>query len=104
MSGNRWASESEDHYGGRADVCARMFCGSEMPLTKRGNGSGGERFQAAQNFYGIELALIADTGGENYSPVRVGVGWIPGLDGDERERGAVDGTFFNGSGGIVFVI
>ena len=104
MSGNRRTGETEDDYGGRADVCAAMFRGSEMPEAQSGNGGGSERFQVAQNFYRIDLPLLADVGGQDHATALLGAVWIVGLDGDDRECATIGGTFRCRIGGSVFVI
>lgn len=104
MNGDDWARKSEDYYGGRAEGYAGMLCGSEMPLVQSSKGGGSERFQGAQDFYGIELALRADIGRENHAAVRFGAGGIFRLNGDKRERAALGGIFFCGIGGVFVIV
>ena len=104
VSGDDGTRKREDHYGGRAYVCACMASRCEMPLMQSSKGGGSKRFQGAQNFYGIEMALRADIGEENHAAVRFGAGGIFRLDGDKRERTALARICFTGIGGRVFVI
>lgn len=99
-----WTSERERDYDGSIGICARALSRREMPLAQSGNGGGSKRIQAAQNFYGIEPALLADIGGQNHPAVHVGAGWVFRLDGNNRERTTLGGISFWRIGGFVFVI